>query len=437
METILSPITLGLVLSIAVICLLAFNIFKLKAVAKKYAPIIDLESEINSLKTEIDEMRDDYSKKKFIYDHLKKELSIYEERLDAIGYGFSDPTFLFDDPEKYKTAILNIREKQRELVKNKIAVTCSAQWQVNGSVREGKKMTNENIKMTIRAFNNECDVIIGNVNWKNFEQSKKKIEKAYEFFNKYNESSSITINHVYLMLKLEELNLVFERQEKKQRIKDEQRELRERQREEEKFERERIAAEKEEEKYRKLLDKAKEEASKATGASLEKLQREVDELTERLREAEEKNKRAISMAQQTRAGYVYIISNVGAFGQDVFKIGMTRRLEPLERVYELGDASVPFEFDVHALIASNDAPSLENKLHAAFEEYKMNLVNNRREFFKLDIDTLESRVKAESPETDFIRSVPAEQFRKSEAIRMSREQQVAAQEVQDAFPESI
>ena len=197
------------------------------------------------------------------------------------------------------------------------------------------------------------------------------------FFNKYNESSAIKISHNYLNLKKKELQLVYEHQERKQQIKEEQRAIREQMREEEKLEKERIAAEKEEEKYQKLLEKAKADAAKATGDKLESMNGEIEKLTALLKEAQEKNQRAISMAQQTRAGHVYVISNIGAFGEDVFKIGMTRRLEPLDRVRELGDASVPFEFDVHALISSSDAPSLETNCILLLKNYRHEpLINN-------------------------------------------------------------
>ena len=185
------------------------------------------------------------------------------------------------------------------------------------------------------------------------------------------------------------------------------------------------------------MEKAKADAAKATGDKLESMNGEIEKLTALLKEAQEKNQRAISMAQQTRAGHVYVISNIGAFGEDVFKIGMTRRLEPLDRVRELGDASVPFEFDVHALISSSDAPSLENKLHIAFEKYRMNLVNNKREFFRVPLDLIEQEVKKESPNSDFIRTALAEQYRKSEAIRRQREHQESVHQEQNAFPEAI
>ena len=143
------------------------------------------------------------------------------------------------------------------MVKEKTAILCTQEWTVNGSKKEGKKMSNEKMKLTLRSFNNECDVIICNVNWKNYQQSITKIENTYEFFNKYNESSAIKISHNYLNLKKKELQLVYEHQERKQQIKEEQRAIREQMREEEKLEKERIAAEKEEEKYKSFWKKRK------------------------------------------------------------------------------------------------------------------------------------------------------------------------------------
>jgi len=174
----------------------------------------------------------------------------------------------------------------------------------------------------------------------------------------------------YLDARLEELRWAVVAQELKLKEREEQRLMKERIREEERaqreFEKAQKDAEKEQETLRKAMEKARREVDKATSEDRAKLEEKLRELTEKLRVAEEKNKRALSMAQQTKSGYVYIISNIGSFGEDVYKIGMTRRLEPLDRVRELGDASVPFEFDVHALIPSEDAPALEHALHQKF-----------------------------------------------------------------------
>ena len=119
-----------------------------------------------------------------------------------------------------------------------------------------------------------------------------------------------------------------------------------------------------------------------------------------------------------RAGYVYVISNIGAFGENVYKIGMTRRLDPQDRVDELGDASVPFNFDVHAMIFSDDAPRLEAALHNAFADRKLNFVNQRREFLRVSLDEIKKVVKENYDRSvEFVELAPAEQYRESIKLR--------------------
>lgn len=389
----------------------------------------------NKYENDINNLRNDYHTKKEIFDKLSKELSIYEDKLENIEIGLNDVSFLFDDSEYYKFKITENRYLQKQLVNSKQAITCSTEWRVDNSISKGRKFINDTIKLTLRAFNSECDIIMNNVNWKNYTQSKEKIIRSYNFFNQYNQSKNIKIEKKYLDLKFEELRFVYEEQEMKQQERDKQRALIEKIRDEERLKKDIIAAEKEEEKYRQLLDKAKEEALKATGNKLEELNEKINQLSVSLKEAEEKNKRALSMAQQTKSGYVYIISNIGSFGENVFKIGMTRRLDPYDRVKELGDASVPFEFDVHAMIPCDDAPALEGKLHNKFEKYKVNLINNRREFFKIPIDIVEKELKEELSDISFTREVIAEQYYRSETLRnkMSAQDKIEMQ----IFPDSI
>jgi len=139
-------------------------------------------------------------------------------------------------------------------------------------------------------------------------------------------------------------------------------------------------------------------------------------LQEKLKIAEEKRQRAISMAQQTRCGHVYIISNIGSFGEEVYKIGLTRRLEPLDRVRELGDSSVPFEFDVHALIKSDDAPSLEHQLHRHFLLHQVNKVNHRKEFFRCDLTKIRSEVESLGLQAQWTMRAEARDYRETLAI---------------------
>ena len=146
----------------------------------------------------------------------------------------------------------------------------------------------------------------------------------------------------------------------------------------------------------------------------------IRELEDKLKKVEADKENVLEREQNTRAGYVYVISNIGSFGDDVYKIGMTRRLEPMDRVKELGDASVPFEFDVHAMIFSEDAPALETILHNTFKNNQVNKVNPRKEFFKVKLDDIEKVVKENFNATvTFTKVAEAAQYR--ESLRIDKE----------------
>ena len=209
----------------------------------------------------------------------------------------------------------------------------------------------------------------------------------------------------------------------KEQDREEQRLLREQIREEEKarreFERAMKDAAKEEDTIKKAMDKVLQQAANANDAQRVEFEAKLRELELKLQAAEEKNQRALSMAQQTRTGHVYVISNVGSFGEEVFKIGMTRRLEPKDRIRELGDASVPFEFDVHAMIFSDDAPSLEKTLHRHFLRRQMNKVNPRKEFFRLGISEIRAELESLGVETLWTMAAEAHEYR--ETIRIEQQ----------------
>lgn len=192
--------------------------------------------------------------------------------------------------------------------------------------------------------------------------------------------------------------------------------MREEERAQREIERARITAEKEEARYQKALEKARRDVEKATGDKQSKLQAEIEHLNKLLTEAQTNKERVKSRAEMTRSGYVYIISNIGSFGEDMYKIGLTRRLEPMDRVRELGDASVPFPFDVHAMIFSEDAPTLESELHKKFAGRRVNMVNARKEFFKVSLGDIQGEVENHYPEATFTVTALAEEFRKTLAI---------------------
>ncbi len=348
-------------------------------------------------------------------DGLTKEVALLEENLEDISYGLYRPHFTYDASEAYKAAISAVREKQKLMVRAGEAATCATQWTVGESRREGEKMTKQYQKLLLRAFNGEGEAAIANVSWNNYRIMGERIRKAQEAINAMGSVMQMTISDGYRDLKLEELRLVFERAEKKQQELDEQRRLRAKARDEEQaqreFARETDRAEKERSQYEIALVNARQAAEAAAEDKRHELQERIAELECRLKEAEANKERAIAQAQLTKSGHVYIISNIGSFGEKVYKIGMTRRLDPSERIRELGDASVPFGFDVHAVIYSEDAPGLEGAFHDRFEASRINRSNNRKEFFRVGLEEIEAFVCERGLKVDFARLAEAKEYR--------------------------
>lgn len=384
---------------------------------KDYGPLTEMDDRLKQMRVEhatlshqLEVLRSNYREKKVFYDTLVREAAIYNEEIELAELGFYEPHFDFGTSERFKQEINRVRQQQKQMVSQKTAITCDKEWVVEGSAAKGRTMINRAMRLTARAFNNECDAAISNTRWNNVKRMEQRIEKAYDAINKLNASNFITISPVYLRLKLDELRLTYEYQDKKQKEKEEQAEIRQQMREEAKLEQEKEKALKEEERYQRLLEKARHDASLATGEKMAEMQAAIAQLEQELASAHAKSERAISMAQQTRAGHIYVISNIGSFGDNVYKIGMTRRLDPLDRVKELGDASVPFLFDVHAMIYSEDAPSLEKELHRIFDAQRLNLVNTRKEFFNLTLDEIEQEVRRLAPTAEFIETAEAKEF---------------------------
>jgi hypothetical protein len=220
-----------------------------------------------------------------------------------------------------------------------------------------------------------------------------------------------------------------------------QEELREEEKAKREFEQAQREAEKEEATFQKALDKARKEIEAATGEKYSKLQAQISLLEQELSEAHERKERAMSMAQQTKRGHVYIISNIGSFGENVYKIGMTRRLEPVDRIKELGDASVPFQFDIHAMIYSDEAPTLEYELHKAFSNRKVNMLNYRKEFFNVTLEEIEQKIKEIGLEAEFSKLPEAMEYRETlailEKLRTQVEHKSVEELISEEFPSSL
>lgn len=408
--------------------------------------IIDSKSKIISdLDINVETLNSDYKEALETYKKLRKEVSLYESKLDLIEFGIYEPVYDFDKSEQYRIEQQGIIEKQKELVRLEKAAKCTINWTIDGSVTKGKANTKKFIKLVLRAFNGECSSFIAKVKWNNVNQMKERIIKSYEAINKLGENSAVFIEKEYLDLKIKELILEYEFQAKRQQEKEELRAIQEELREEEKARREFEQAQKEAEKdeinYKKALDKARKEIGSAIGDKHDKLLEHIEKLEKELLEAQEKKERALSMAQQTKRGHVYIISNIGSFGENVYKIGMTRRLEPLDRVKELGDASVPFKFDVHAMIYSDEAPTLENELHKTFADRKVNMLNYRKEFFNVSLNEIEQKISQLGFDAEFIKLPEAMEYRETlsiiQKIKNQEPIQTVEEQILNEFPISL
>lgn len=400
------------------------EINSLKQQLQKYKPIMNIENEVEKINTEIQSKSLELNAIETkvnglltLQGELESHIELYTQDLENIECGLYEPMFDFDTAESYKAKKINIIQQQKLMLKNNQATTCDTNWTVSGSVAKGKAFIKKNTTLVLKAFNGDCDALISKVRWNNVDKIRDRMVKSFDTINKLGKDSTISITQQYLDLKIQEMAITYEYEQKKQEEKEVEREIRAQMREEEKARREYEKAQRDAEKmelqYLEELERAKRESSLVTGEEHEKLKLIIEQLELQLKEAQENKERAMSMAQQTRRGHVYVISNIGSFGKDVYKIGMTRRLEPLDRVKELGDASVPFTFDVHAMIFSEDAPALENQLHKEFDNMKVNMFNNKKEFFRVSLDEVERVVNSFGVKSKFIKIAEAEEYRET------------------------
>lgn len=383
-------------------------------ISKQKSLILAYNDEINELNSNIKD--------------LKKDIITFSDEILVQDFGLYEPRYSFINADAYKAELTNIRNKQKAMIKDGSAVSGSIDWQVNGSAAQGRKMIKDMQKLLLRAFNSECDEIINKVKYNNYDTSVKKMERSFNAIAKLGITMSISITSNYYDLKIQELQLALEYQIQKQREKEEKAELRAQQREEARLQKElkeqRKNIDKERKHYEQALSNINKQISSSSDENIEELNKKKEEIIQSLSDIDTKIKDIDYREANQKAGYVYIISNIGSFGEGIYKIGMTRRLNPQERVDELGDASVPFKFDVHAMIFSEDAPALEAKLHRAFEDRKLNLVNQRREFFKVSLDEIKEVVKNNFDKTvEFVEVPDADQYRISLKLREEQSEQ--------------
>lgn len=380
----------------------------------------NIEKEYNDKKDTLQNDYNDYSEKIGRQkSELIKELNVLKEELSSLHGSLINEHYNISDydgitSEECKNKLTLLRSDEQNLLKSEECVIVTSY----GSKQE----INNNIKQIIRCLNAECDNIFMNISTKNIDSMRSKISKCFESLNKIFAVDGIQLSKRILEYKLEELNLIYTYELKKEQEREQQKAIKEQMIEEEKVRRE---IEKEKAKIEKDQMQFTNEITKLM-AYMQKTQNDIEkqlyidkikELESKLNELEKEKETVLEREANARAGYVYIISNIGSFGEDIYKIGMTRRLEPMDRVKELSSASVPFEFDVHAMIFSENAPELENKLHKYFEQKSVNRINIRKEFFHVSLDEIEKVVKENYNNTvEFIRIPTATEYRQTLSI---------------------
>jgi hypothetical protein len=439
---------LSIFLAIAAMATAVYFAVKCAALIKRFSPVLSIQDEAARVRKELENEKSkvlseleqakmkaaslgsSYAQAKAIYDRMKHEISLLEDLSEDMSFGVYKPQYSFETADKYKAELDKVYDQKKSATRNGTAATKVEQI----AVQKRRQ------KLILRAFNGECDAATAKVKWNNVTRMEERIRKAYDALNVLGDY--VTITPAYLELCLAELRLTHEFEVKKQEEKEEQRAIREQMREEEQAQREFERAQREAatEKLRadKALQAARAELQKASGEHALAIQEKVHDLEQKMADAQAKQDQAVSMAQLTRMGHVYVISNIGSFGEDVYKIGMTRRLDPDDRVQELGGASVPFGFDIHAMIFSEDAPALESAFHREFSSGRMNLVNPRKEFFSARLDEIAAFATTQGVKLEFTKLAEARQFRESAAIRLKAAQsgETLRPEI-DGFPDTL
>ena len=381
------------------------NIFKRELVLeKKEKHLNDLKSNIEMLEKKIEDLT-----------------SVREELISEID-GKYDESLLSVYPS---TVISNIEESSSSDIKNQLSLLKirEKEYVIEEAVNYPTHLTSKEVnalkKKMLVPLDSEVNGLLNKLTLTNVDSTRNRIVKVFDKINRLFKDENAELKKGLLEFKLQELELNYSYIVKVNDEKEQQRAIKEQMIEEEKvrreIEREKKRIEKEERQFTSEITKLLSYMQK-TNAEVEKelYADKIKELEAKLKELESVKEDVLQRELNTRAGYVYIISNIGSFGEDIYKIGMTRRLEPMDRVKELSSASVPFEFDVHAMIFSEDAPTLESQLHKHFRQNELNKVNQRKEFFKVSLDEIEKVVLENYNGTvTFTKMAQAEQYRRS------------------------
>jgi hypothetical protein len=388
--------------------------------------LANVDEERERVEAEVKELRLERDSVASTLGWLRREHQQLTDEVTLAEAGFYETKHHHDTSASFAAALARNQDNQKEMIRRDAAAT--APPPVPGLSKGDREQIEKLLALMVRAFNGECDSAVSKVRYNNFTQLKNRVEKTFTTINKLGAPQGCRLSDRFLALKIEELELTCEHAMKVQAEREQQREIKEQMRQDaiaaREVERATQQALAEEHRRQVEVEQARRDleaaaAQEKSAEQQEELRRRVAELEERLAEATTEKDRALSRAQQTRAGHVYVISNLGSFGDNVYKIGMTRRLDPMDRIWELSDASVPFDFDVHAIISTDDAPGLEAELHARFANRRLNLVNERKEFFHVSIQEIVEVVRDRCGDILLTEVADADEFLQSEARRRS------------------
>lgn len=384
----------------------------------RFSQLEEYEIELDSREKNIVELETKTSNLVSIVSNLSEE----QEKLVTEIEGKYDPSLLAVYPS---IIIPNIEETTSSEIKNQLSLLKLKEKELvlDGAILFQKYLTKKESstlkKKMLLPLDSEITGLLNKLSLSNIDSTREKIIKVFDKINRLYASENVKFTKKYLALKLEVLELNYSYIVKKNDEKEQQKAIKEQMIEEEKvrreIDREKKRIDKEERQFNSEITKLLGYIQKVTSEVEKQLYIDkIKELELKLKELERVKENVLERELNTRAGYVYIISNIGSFGEHIYKIGMTRRLEPMDRIKELGSASVPFEFDVHAMIFSEDAPKLENELHKHFKAQEVNKVNSRKEFFKVNLSEIEKVVLEKYNGTvSFTKTALAEQYRRS------------------------
>ena len=371
-----------------------------------------MDWEVMMIMNENEGLKEKNEKLKWELDMTKKSLRRYQDEEDYIDIkDMSQYEYDYKDSKEFNEQLTKIRKKQRIMVKNKEAVVCDTEWEINGSISQGRKLTKDICKLTLDSFDDFCDNLIIKLRYSGIQTVKEKILKKYQKINKLLISFNSEISGKYVDLKFEEANLkckwLMKKEEEKEEIRRREQEIKEQLKLEEEINKAKEKIQYEQTQFNTEIARLQEQLANEQG-NKKTIMNQLKKLQDKLAKLEEKKKDVLNRQINKKVGWVYCISNPSLDG--MVKLGVTRRLNPMDRVNELGSASVPFKFGVHSIIFSEDAFKLEHDLHMAFDNYRVNKVNKQKEFFAVTLDMVKEEVLKHNPTATFIDNVVVDEY---------------------------